>query len=304
MYYKVFGLICQSAIELPALLEVPYSEALEVDFSVTLVKDLPVFNQSPVVIKPFSQYNSQEFKYSVPEVAEYLVQNGNSILIKPLCEDWESILLFFNSNALAALLYQRNLIPFHVSGILDADGCAWLFAAHSRTGKSTTALKLKELGYRIFCDDTALIDIREKGCYAIPSYPLIRAWKNTLNNQAAYSLDDAYQIRVDVDKYGIPFHEEYFTDPVPLAGIVFLQIEGDSISIEQLSKAQGMQHLGNNIYRSQWINGMNKQLAQFKQLTGISAKTQFWMAKRPKDRNSFHEFAQEIADQILKSDEL
>lgn len=151
-YHQVFGLRCASDVELPAFL---VCDSSRVDFTVKITSQVLEFNLLPTVVKPFTSYNDREFRYQVPDIATYFVRDGKQIWICPLCEDWSSVLLFFYSNAIAALLFQRNLIPFHVSGVLDEDG-VWLLSAPSRTGKSTTALKLKERGYPVFTDDTAL----------------------------------------------------------------------------------------------------------------------------------------------------
>jgi len=299
-YYRVFGLDCKSDIEFPALLTIP--EPSTIDFEVKLAPDeLLEFETAPNVVKPFTSFNEREFCYRLPEVAEYFVRDGKEIWIKNLCIDWDSILLFFYSNALAALLFQRNLIPFHVSGVLDDLGNAWLFSAPTRTGKSTTAIMLQDLGYRLFTDDTCLLSVREDGIYAIPSYPMIRAWKPTLDQQSAVSQDNAFQIRAEIEKFGVYFHDHFVTQPAPVKGIVFLEMDGDEIRIESQKPAIGMQALGNNIYRRQWIFGMKKQLLQFQSITAIAQKVPFFKAIRPKDKPSFQTFAQEIHQQIIQA---
>ncbi|WP_209329433.1 hypothetical protein [Lunatimonas salinarum] len=295
-YHQVFGLRCTSDIELPAFL----ASDTGADFEVKIVTQLPEFESAPTVTKPFSWYNEREFGYKVPDIATYFVRDGKEILICPVSEDWASILLFFYSNAIAALLFQRNLIPFHVSGVLQGDG-VWLLSAPSRTGKSTTALKLQERGYPLFTDDTALVFMENGRCMAIPSYPMIRAWRATLENQEAYDKGAAFQIRAEVEKYGIHFHEQFQATAMPVKGIIYLQEQGSEISISSLKPSLGMQHLGNNVYRRQWVMGMNKQLMQFRLITSIAKKVPFWMASRPKGKKTFAEFSEAIDSQIFAS---
>lgn len=297
-YYRVFGLDCSSEVELPAFLSIPQPD--QVDFEVKLTQALPEFDTPPNIVKPFSSFNEKEFLYDFPEVAGYFVRDGKEIWIKPNSIDWDSILLFFYSNALAALLFQRNLVPFHVSGVLDQEGNAWLFSAPSRTGKSTTAIMLQDLGYRLFTDDTCLLSVREEGIFAVPSYPMLRAWKPTLDQQQVHSATDAFQIRAEVEKYGVYFHDHFVTQPSPVKGIFFLEMDGDRILIESQKPALGMQALGNNIYRRQWIYGMKKQLLQFQSITAIAKHVPFFKAIRPKDKPSFKEFAQALHEQILR----
>lgn len=298
--YKVFNLRCKSTIKLSSFIVNNSDE--KADFEVVLGTVEPNFQEEPTVKKPFSQFNESEFFFQVPDIARYFVTNSNKVVIEPLCEDWDSILLFFYSNCIAAILFQRNLIPFHVSGVIDVRGGLWLFAAPSRTGKSTTALKLKEKGYKLFTDDTALITVENDVCVAVASYPVLRAWENTINNQRLYSLSDAKQLRAEINKFGIAFHDDFVSTSQKVKGIIFLEIQGDSIQIDRMKPALGMQYLGNNIYRNTWVHGMNKQLLQFKTVSGISQKVPFWKAIRPKDKASFDSFADAIIEQILEAD--
>ncbi|WP_369765910.1 hypothetical protein [Flavobacterium sp. WC2429] len=298
--YKVFNLNCTSTIPLPSFI---LNEVIQkADFEVALGTVAPSFQKEPTVKKPFTQFNENEFFYQVPDIARYFVTNGNKVVIDPLCEDWDSILLFFYSNCIAAILFQNNQIPFHVSGVLDKNEGLWLFAAPSRTGKSTTALKLKEKGYTYFTDDTALITIEDNSCVAIASYPMLRAWENTMNNQQVYNLSEGKQLRAEINKFGIAFHDDFVSTSQNVKGIIFLEMQGDSIQIERLKSTDGMKRLGDNIYRNKWVLGMNKQLLQFKTLSAISQKVPFWTATRPKDQPSFDSFADAIIEQIIEVD--
>ncbi|AOZ99136.1 hypothetical protein [Flavobacterium commune] len=299
--YRVFNLCCTSTIPLPSFIVNDVEDTIP-DFEVVLGNVEPNFKKEPTVTKPFTQFNENEFFYQVPDIAKYFVTDGNKVVIEPLCEDWDSILLFFYSNSIAAILFQKNLIPFHVSGVLDNKGGLWLFAAPSRTGKSTTALKLKEKGYALFTDDTALITIVNNECVAIASYPVLRAWENTMNNQQVYALSEGKQLRAEINKFGIAFHDDFVSSSQKVKGIIFLEMQGDSIQIERMKSAKGMQHLGNNIYRNKWVHGMNKQLLQFKTVSAISQKVPFWVATRPKDKPSFDSFADAIIEQIIEAD--
>jgi hypothetical protein len=296
-YYQVFGLKCASDIELPAFMSCTPGDT---DFLVRGVQEVPDFESPPKFIKPLSSFNEREFRYHIEDVATYFVQDGSTIFICPQCEDWSSILLFFYSNAIAAMLYQRGLIPFHVSGVVDRDG-VWLLSAPSRTGKSTTALKLQDRGYRVFTDDTALLFVENGACMAVPSYPMIRAWRGTLESQQSYSKESAFQIRAEVDKFGIHFHDHFQDAPQKVKGIIYLKEEGDEIGIKPLKPSEGMQHLGNNIYRRQLVIGMNLQQAQFKLLTAVAKTVPFWMAFRPKSKQTFSEFSEAIDHQIFSS---
>lgn len=299
-HYTTYGLSIFSDIELPALLKCNTKDS-EQPISVWL-GDVPhQLVSSPMVEKPFTVYNAEEWLYRIPNVANYYVRNGSEVIIEPLSENWNEILLYFYANCLAAILFQRNLIPLHVSGVFIDKNRVLLFAAPSRTGKSTTSVMLQQRGYPLFTDDTAVLSIENGKCFAQSSYPMIRLWQNTIDVQQV--LDESTKLDLssdaELDKYGFMFHQNFVTSKVEVAGIVFLDAEGVEISIHSIKPNAAIQLLGNNIYRKQWLNGMKKQVLQFKHLTGIINAIPVWKAIRPKTESTFESFAESIEEQII-----
>src|SRR5690606_23086279 len=126
------------------------------------------------------------------------ITNGNTVVIEPLSENVHEVLLYFYSNCLAVILMQRNRLPFHVSGVFVTPGKVLLFAAPSRTGKSTTAIMLQEQGYAPFTDDTAVLTVENGICYAQASYPMMRFWENTIKEQRVFAEADKRPIRDEI----------------------------------------------------------------------------------------------------------
>lgn len=300
-YYQVFGLNCLSEFEIPAFLRVSSLSMDHIDFEVKIGKVERKFDQPAQVLDDHSQMNGQEFYLKVPEVAKYFVKDGNAVTIEPLTEDMRDVLLYFQSNGLAAILFQRKKFPFHVSGVVDHDGGVWLFSADSGTGKSTTALKLKELGYPVFTDDTALIYVENGKCYARASYPMIKAWPKTMENQNAFCKTTSFPILKDWEKVGIYFHEGFINQPKEVKGIIFLKSEGDEIHIQSIPAIQGMIQLIPNVYRGEWVTALNQNELQFIIASEIAKVVPFYEATRPKDKPSFNDFATAIEEKIMNS---
>ncbi len=299
--YVAFGLSIISDIELSALMPVadlPEHASIEIRQG----KVPEQTKEPPLETKPFSVFNSHEFLYSIPGIARYYVQNGEKVIIEPQCGDWSSILLYFYSNCLAAVLFQRDLIPFHVSGVFIGEQKVLLFAAPSRTGKSTTAVMLEQRGYPAFTDDTAVLTVDDGKCYAQASYPMVRLWPSSIGQQTLYNESEKRAIRNDVEikKYGFHFHEKFVTDKVEVAGIVFLEEQGTDIVVERIKPNYSIQLLGSNIYRNHWVNGMKKQVLQFNTLTNIVNRLVMWKAVRPKGQATFESFAGAIEEQIIR----
>jgi hypothetical protein len=298
--YLAYSIPIISSIKLPALIENTEILATQT-ITVSEGKVPESLEKPPLESRPFSIYNETEFLYNVPEVARFYVHDGKEIIIERTNGDWSEVLLFFYSICLAAALFQRNLIPFHVSGVFVDENKVLLFAAPSRTGKSTTSVMLQQRGYAPFTDDTAILTVENGKCYAQASYPMIRLWQNTIKAQQVLHETEKFELRsdLDLDKYGFMFHEQFVSDKVEVVGIVFLDAEGEEMKTEKLKPSVAIQQLGNNIYRKQWLNGMKKQIIQFKQLTSIVNAMPSWKAHRPKGQATFESFAEMIENQII-----
>lgn len=299
--YLAYGIPIISSVEFPAFVEC-YDKINAKPIYVSQGKVPETLRETALEEKPFSVFNENELLYAVPNVARYYVRNGEEIIIEPLEGDWSEILLFFYSNCMAAALFQRNLIPFHVSGVFINENKVLLFAAPSRTGKSTTSVMLQQKGYAPFTDDTAILCVEDGKCFAQASYPMIRLWQNSITQQTVFEGNSKQCIRTDIeiDKYGFMFHHQFVPEKVEVVGIVFLEAEGNEILIKKNKLNLAIQHLGNNIYRKQWLNGMKKQALQFKQLTSIVNAVPTWIASRPKAQATFESFADAIEQQVIE----
>jgi hypothetical protein len=298
--YLAYGIPVISSIELPAF--VKCSDEILIEPIRVSEGKLPERLQSPALEEtPFVTFNQNELFLEIPDVARFYVRNGVEIIISPLGGDWNEILLHFYSSCIIAALFQRDLVPFHVSGIFVKKNQVLLFAAPSRTGKSTTSVMLHQKGYDLFTDDSALLSIEDGKCFAQASYPMIRLWQNSIAQQTVLeeNTKQIYRQDVEIDKYGFTFHQKFVTNKVEVVGIVFLQAEGSEINIEKNKLNIALKHLGNNIYRKQWLSGMKKQALQFNLLTNIVNTVPTWIATRPKNEATFESFSDALEQQII-----
>lgn len=298
-FYSFFGLLFSSNIEFPGILTLESPECNLDSIHVSFGKTPEKLENAPTTEKPFSTFNENEFLYRIPNIANYYIRNGNEICIEPISENLTEVLLFFYSNALAASLYQRNLIPFHASGVKINEKQVILFPAPSRTGKSTTALFLDKLGYPIFSDDTVLLEVIDGKCYATPSYPIMRLWQNTIEQSEQFDVKDGYELRPGMSKFGISINDQFTYKKMEVAALVFLNNQTDELKIESLKTKDVFLHLGNNIYRKQWITGMKKQIPQFQLISAISQCVPAYLANRPKSKDTFDEFSSSIEKEII-----
>lgn len=297
--YLAFGMHIRARFELPGLHPSQASDSSNI-VEVELGKVPKRLINEVLEAKPFTVFNENEFIYNIPETAKYYISNGNRVIIEPLTDNFEEVLFYFYTGVLATVLFQKNILPLHVSGILLKNNTVLLFAGHQRAGKSSTSIMLQNKGYLPFTDDTAVLEVKDGICYAQSSYPIIRALEKTLEKQQVF---DQQQIKPMIKvgfKYGINFHEKFIEYPVPVSGIVFISEEGEEVSISPMKAAEAIKYLKFNIYRKQWVSGMKKEMLQFKTITSIAqSQIQFFSATRPAEKDSFEIFAQAIEEQII-----
>ncbi|WP_114792126.1 hypothetical protein U0035_09765 [Niabella yanshanensis] len=291
-HYLAFGIPVISEIELPALFPINESSNLENPVYVKL-------GLAPVELTGEGQNadrnaycNADEMIYTISKKIKFYISNGNQVIIEPIAADYRTNLIYFYSNGLAAILYQRDMIPFHVSGVFTGSGKVALFAAPSGTGKSTLAVKLQELGFQPFTDDTAVLFIKDGKCYAQASYPMIRLWEQTLDQQHLLNIANKQKIfdDGDRDKFGFSFHSQFATAPVEVEKIIFLDKEGSEMRLSPIGNIEAFKALSDNVYRNHWIPVIQKSKLQFSLVGKILNCTPYFLALRPKDVNSISEF--------------
>ena len=297
--YLFFGQWIASSIDLPEIEAIPSTEGLVNPIQLRFGKVPDQLKNSPTETKPFSIFNEREFLYHIPEIAKYYISEGKEIVIEALSENLTEVLLFFYSNALAAVLFQRNLIPFHASGVKINETQIILFPAPSRTGKSTTAVFLEKKGYPVFSDDTVLLEVKDGKCFATPSYPIMRLWETSIRASEQYEIADGYELRPGMSKFGITLGDKFSHQKLEVAGLVFLNSQTNNLTVEPLKTKDVFLHLGNNVYRKQWIVGMKKQIPQFQLISSISQAVPAYLAHRPKSGDTFQAFSDAIEQQVI-----
>ncbi|MEZ0608780.1 hypothetical protein ACAW74_09700 [Fibrella sp. WM1] len=300
-YYQAFGIHIESTILLPALASA--NQHTDTGNSIFVeVGTCPVkLTNNPLYTIPNCQLNESELLLTIPGIAHYYVCQGNWIIIEPLSTYWPSIYLYFYSNCLGALLLQRNRLTMHVSGVFTKPNEVILLAAPSRTGKSTTALKLAELGYPLFTDDTATLRIADKICYARASYPMAKLWGETLPHQQVYTEATKQLLYTpDLNKFGFMYHDAFVDTEVDVKGIIFLEEKGNDIRISLVKAAEQIGLIGINIYRNEWALAMQKQQLMFQFCVDLASTVPAWRACRPSDSDTFDSFAEQIDQQIIR----
>lgn len=198
----------------------------------------------------------------IPDIAEFLITNGNSIVMQPLENATDTDLrLFLLGSAFGALLHQRGVLPLHASSVCVEDEYA-AFVGNSGAGKSTHAAILHQAGYPLAGDDICPITIAEREASADLGFTRMKLWSEALEllqiKQEGLERSD-----FDRDKYDVPTRVSTNARRRPVRGIYVLEYSDDEtdVGIERISGQTSLPVLLQHTYRYCFIEplGLSKQ---------------------------------------------
>lgn len=289
-HYWGFGLTIKSEIEFPELLPFEFKEA---DILIRLGKTPEKLSGEDVIEKVRVSISPTEYLLKVLDTANYYAGNGNKIIIEPLPgADEKSIRLFMLSNAMAAILHQRNMIPLHASAVHYEDGVV-LFCGRSGAGKSTTATALQKQGYKVFSDDVCVLKEVDGELMVLPSYPMMKLWEDSFVKVGMVMAGEEDKIRPHLPKYARWYHSEFGIDPMPVKQIFIIDPSNQAaeVSIKKTGAIEAFQELQKNTYRPVQTISMKKRDIHFMMVSKLAASAPVAKIIRPQHGNSIEELA-------------
>src|SRR5664280_1659489 len=250
--YWAYGLCIHAEIVCPEL--PPHPEpSRNPDVTIRLLP--PVESISESLENGYYEVRPGVFRMAVPEVAQYLVEEGNRISIQPVVGAApEEVRLFLLGSAMGALLYQRGLFPLHGSAVETHWG-AMIFVGAQGAGKSTLAAQFHRSGYRLLSDDVCAVAATPEGLQILPALAKFR-----LCADAYERLGSPREGYFDVDKYVVPMGEGYCPHPVALRAIhILVDHDSSTPEFEVLRGFDRVKRLLKNLYRPKYLKGQETQ---------------------------------------------
>lgn len=175
---------------------------------------------------------------------------GNQITCMP--EQWtpeETLHHLLLDQVIPLIINRKGGQALHVSAVLMPQGVV-AFAGPAGSGKSTLSAGLFNLGYPVVCDDCLALLVKNNETFAMPAYPGLRLWEDSLvylfGDDGAYASVAHYtdKRRVEIEK----IQTSYCTEPKPLKRIYTIAAppEGKDetdIAIEKLSPRESFMAL-------------------------------------------------------------
>lgn len=280
--YLAYGLLIGSEVELTSFPTASEPGAAP-DVRIRRGSVAPAL-ENPVMSAGYFQTAAREFLLDIPSAARYLACNGNTIVVDAYPGvDPERVRLFLMGSALGGLLYQRGLLLLHGSA-LDTPWGAMVFIGAQGEGKSTLAAHLHRRGYPLLSDDVCAVMRDENGIHrVIPAVPLMRLCEDALAHLEGFATH-TQATTFDVDKYVVSLRQNLRHAPRALGGIHLLSShELPEIGVRPLRGFDRMNLLMANLYRAEYLRGMESAGAVMQLAAQVVAETPFAEVRRPRD---------------------
>jgi hypothetical protein len=243
------------------------------------------------------QANANQFLLTMPDVARYLAQNGNEIIVEPAADSsLNDARVFLLSSCMGALLHQRGILVIH-AGAIYTDKGAVLFTGPSGIGKSALLGEFLRRGYKMMADDVCGVDFdSDETPLALPGYPRIQLWTD-----AARILDQEVKTmevsRRGMKKFDRLLPQQYWDQPTRLRRVYLLTTSNQGkLNLKSMNRIQALNIALHNTYRKQFLDGLQMRAAHFKLIAAVAKQSDFSRVTRP-----VHPFRlTELADLIEK----
>lgn len=280
--YTIFGLTVDSQLECPELIPGP-ADATP-DFRIVQY-EIPEHLNGATQRTRYGQYAPGIFQLQIDDVARYRVENGQIIRVDPAPRAAEGdVRLYLLGTCLGALIYQRGLLPLHVSAV-EVDGQAFAFCGESGAGKSTLVAALHRRGFPLLTDDVGVAVPGEDGVLLYPGMPRIKLWSDALLHFGM--ADDPGLIRdlARTEKFHVAVKYAFQQSALPLRCIYNLESTYDGLTtIEQESGHSAIQIILENTYRPHLPHYMGLATKHLMQCGLVAKKTNVLRFLRPWDK--------------------
>lgn len=298
--YHAFGLSIKSTIKLPELLLNDKNELFDIEILINKEIDCEIDLQS----EPFRHYvlNNQVL-FNVPDVANFLIRNGEAIVVSPLKTNVEEIIrLYILGTCMGVILMQRGMIPLHGSAV-EVDGKAYAIVGESGAGKSTLASAFIKEGYKLLSDDViAISQFNNDEPYVIPSFPQQKLWQESLAHFGEKT--EQYSPIYDREsKFSIPVTLNFSPIPRPLAGVIeLIKSEGDEIKIRPIDGLGRFRVLFEQTYRNFLIPRLGLTNMHFQHSASIIKNSKMFTLERPIEQFTAFQLVSTIIDTLSQEE--
>jgi hypothetical protein len=292
-YYRIYGLVIRSEIELPEAYETQErTEDVEIKYGV-----MPPYIKRKQEAHYATSILHRKYKWFYFEnEGNFLMEEGKSITLEPdAAADEKHIRAIILGACLGSILYQRELVSIHGSAVVWKDK-AVIVSGTSGAGKSTVSSEFRKRGGLFMADDTVAVTIEEGIVYANPSYPQQKLCRDAAI-RLGYDLNRLVLLQEECTKYAVGLKASFCPVKKEVAALLCLDIdkEGELI-MKEVNGSEKLEAVISNLYTySDCVNaGMGTGL--FRKCLEMARKVPVIKAVRPLDGDSCAQIVEYAAD--------
>jgi hypothetical protein len=247
------------------------------------------------------QATANQFLLTIHDVARYLVQNGNEIIVEPYPGSLESdVRVFLLGSCIGALLHQRGILVIH-AGAIYTDKGAVLFTGPSGIGKSTLLGELMRRGYKMMVDDVCGVVLDPAGTpLVLPGYPRTRLWSDAAH-RLEQDISTMERTRPAMEKYERQAPEQYWDQPAPLRRIYLLSSSNkDELDLKPVPRIHMFSIVLHNTYRQQFLDGLEMRAPHFGLVATVAKYSNVRRVTRPSHPFRLTELADRIEQDLAQ----
>ena len=226
-WYRTCGLTIRSQLEVPELaaIEPPPDDQ---DLVEIILGNVPSKLANGEEQTPWLQTNDRQCVIGSPNIARYLIEDGNLITVdrrfEPSSEYTATggdIRTYLLGTVLGALLHQRQWLPLHISAVKTDRGVV-AFTGPSGAGKSTlTACLHYWQGLPLITDDLAVLRPDDRSPLLYPGPPRLKLWTSALE-RLGLSKGGLVRDLAREDKFHLHQNLDFQSEPARLDKLVLL----------------------------------------------------------------------------------
>lgn len=288
-YYKAYGLIFESNIEIPQLIEVKKNDKADAQI---------LLGEVPEYVKEHAKYMPAEdcgeaiwFQNS----KGYFYATATQIIAEPKGEQkLLDIILFIQGYCFALLFRKRGLHAVHCSALHCEKG-AVIIAGYSGSGKSTVSDRLLQEGYRLMADDVAVLRVEDGKVMVYPAFPTRKMCRDALNREN-YDVEILECIDEERDKFEIRCDEYFVDQPAELYRMIVLKKKKDgSVEVKQLTAGDALEEFIDSLFLSGTFSDLKFPPDQMlSALQVVLHMKSFYMIERPVGVDTLEEIYNEV----------
>lgn len=284
-YYRGYGLLFESEIELPELTPAGSGPAdVTLSLAETAQTALQELDDRREANCCFAQ-TSLGHVMDLPEHAVLLVPTDRDVILTPLdgC-DLDFVRLFIIGSVIGLLFHKRGQLVMHGAAVLHDKGVS-IFVGDSGAGKSTLAAHMGDRGFSILSDDTLPIaKSPDHGFVAWPGSRVFKLWRDALG-ALGREVEELREVHANTEKFFTPNPLVAADRPHPIVEIIVLSATEDPSPpiLEKLPRLTALQQINENAYRPHLVKLLGRETPHFEITAALAGSVDTYVLTRPWD---------------------